>query len=140
MKATVHLIDSVTPYGDNLSIVRVAGQQVIANREDDGSLRWAAGEMAVYVEEGSILPEDVLKERGYWDVERDRGYLDGGPRNRVKARKMGPAKEPTVGLLFKIRAEPVEDDIVAYSITRGNAWRTVEVGQDVTDFFDITSQ
>jgi hypothetical protein len=59
-------VTDVRPHGDNLSIVTVDGHEVVANRMEDGSFRWEAGEVCVYVPENTILPDEVLKERGYW--------------------------------------------------------------------------
>lgn len=99
-------IVSVVPYGDTLSIVETSGgQKVVANRKEDGSFRWEPGEYALFIPEKSVIPEDVLKERGYWDTEKNRGLLDGNKRNRVKARKWGPDKIVASGLLFKLRRD-----------------------------------
>jgi len=138
MTAIVQTVATIEPYGDNLSIVTTSeGHKVIANRRDDSSFRWIPGELCVYVSEGSIIPEDVLKERGYWDEEKDRGLLDGGPRNRVKMKKL--AGFESRGLLFKVEEAgrgPME----------GHAWVTrgglrslgVAPGSDLTSFFGIT--
>lgn len=136
MSVIVTQVASVTPHGENLSIVETTeGHKVIANKRSDGSFRWSPGEIVGYVSEGSILPEDVLKERGYWDTEKDRGLLDGGKRNRVKMKKL--AGFESRGLLFK--AIPTEDN--AEHVTFKNGEKTLtpcKVGDDITVFFDIT--
>ena len=162
MSAIVTRIDSVRPHGENLSIVRVVmpipspveGQvvdgvnvfEVIANKREDGSFRWEAGEPAVYVSEGSIIPDDVLKERGYWDTEKDRGLLDGGKRNRVKMKRL--AGFESRGLLFKV-GHPGEDwtddnkdpEVVGWilreSLGPGSDVQYVKTGDDVSEFFGI---
>ena len=103
MTATISVIESVRPHGDNLTIVTVAGNEVVANRKEDGSYRWAEGEICVYVAEGSIIPDDVLKARGYWDEEKDKGLLEGKKGNRVKMRRF--AGHESRGLLFKVENE-----------------------------------
>jgi hypothetical protein len=145
MTAIIQTVKSVEPYGENLSIVTTSeGHKVIANKREDGSFRWEAGEPCVYVSEGSIIPDDVLKERGYWDDEKDRGLLDGGKRNRVKMKKL--AGFESRGLLFKVE---VNDSPIATSnmtIERtvvGDGYAVdkylfVNLGDDVTDFFGIT--
>ena len=137
MTARVIKIDSVVPYGDNLTIVTTShGETVIANRKEDGSWRWEPGEVAVFIAEGSILPDSVLQDRGYWDVEKNRGLLDGGQRNRVKARKWGPDKIVASGLLFKCRTHGVE--VFVSNPVDGEAEVPVMLDQDVSTVFNIT--
>ena len=148
MSAVIQSVVSVEPYGENLSVVTTSeGYQVIANKRDDGSFRWSVDEPVVYVSEGSIIPEDVLKERGYWDTEKDRGLLDGGPRNRVKMKKL--AGFESRGLLFKV-GSPGEDwtddnqdpEVIGWILREGlqpeKDTMYVKMGQDVTEFFGIT--
>jgi hypothetical protein len=137
MGAVIQQVASVEPYGENLSIVTTSeGNKVIANRKEDGSFRWAEGETVVYVSEGSIIPDDVLKDRGYWDTEKDRGLLDGGKRNRVKMKKL--AGFESRGLLF--RAETIAGMVdVQVTFRRGEAHsEPVREGDDVSEFFGIT--
>lgn len=136
MTAIIQTVESVEPYGENLSIVTTSeGHKVIANRKEDGSFRWTAGETVCYVSEGSILPEDVLKERGYWDTEKDRGLLDGGARNRVKMKKL--AGFESRGLLFKVGRSLTGEGMVLV-----NEWNEssidVELGDEVSEFLGIT--
>lgn len=136
MTAIIQTVDTVEPYGENLSIVTTSeGHKVIANKREDGSFRWTAGEPCVYVSEGSIIPDDVLKERGYWDEEKDRGLLDGGKRNRVKMKKL--AGFESRGLLFKVHRSLSGEGLVVT-----NSWNEesidVNIGDDITDFFGIT--
>lgn len=147
MSARIKIIDSISPYGDNLSIVKTKdGDTIIANRKEDGSFRWEENEIAVFISEGSIIPEKILKERGYWDEEKDRGLLDGSKRNRVKKRKWGPDKVEGDGLLFKVDnfKEKINynsrDTDGSISIKDGESTKYLYVciGDDVTDFFGIT--
>lgn len=138
MTAKIQTITSVEPYGENLSVVTTSeGHQVIANRKEDGSFRWSVNESVCYVSEGSIIPEDVLKERGYWDTEKDRGLLDGGPRNRVKMKKL--AGFESRGLLFKVIEHghgPLEGELW---VTRGDDHSVMLTeGSDVSEFLGIT--
>lgn len=105
MTAIVKQIISVEPFGDNLSIVKTNDDDiVIANRKEDGSFRWSLNEYCVYVSENSVIPEDILKDRGYWDFEKNRGLLGGGKYNKVKGRNFGPDdnRVRSIGLLFKV--------------------------------------
>lgn len=138
MSAVIQTVESVEPYGENLSIVTTSeGHKVIANRKQDGSFRWKEGEVVCYVSEGSIIPDDVLKERGYWDEEKDRGLLDGGKRNRVKMKKL--AGFESRGLLFKVMeggAGPLNGDLW---VVRGDQNSLMLApGDDVSEFFGIT--
>jgi hypothetical protein len=137
MSAIVTRIESVEPYGENLSVVTTAeGKQVIANKLEDGSFRWRVNERVAYVSEGSIIPDDVLKERGYWDEEKDRGLLDGGKRNRVKMKRL--AGFESRGLLFRIEMiAGAFDPVVKFK--RGHQLsEAVRQGDDVSEFFGIT--
>lgn len=144
MTAIIQTVESVEAYGENLSIVTTSGgNKVIANKKEDGSFRWEAGEAVCYVSEGSIIPEDVLKERGYWDTEKDRGLLDGGPRNRVKMKKL--AGFESRGLLFKVvesKIKGVEEgsiEIPLYLVGRGpDNFAGAQMGDDVSEFLGIT--
>lgn len=133
MQVLVTKVDAVRPHGENLSIVTVGEHEVIANRKSDGTFRWEAGEVCVYVPEGAIIPDDVLKERGYWDEEKDRGLLDGGKRNRVKMKKL--AGFESRGLLFKVARNDLEESLW---LQRGGTNIKVEVGDNVMDFLGIT--
>jgi hypothetical protein len=134
--ARVRTIADVRPHGENLSIVTVAGHEVVANLKSDGSFRWRAGELCVYVPEGAIIPDDVLKERGYWDEEKDRGMLEGKKRNRVKMRRM--AGHESRGLIFKVvRPEGNWPAVDIWAVTRGNEQKIADVGDDVAEFLGI---
>lgn len=122
MSAIVTKVVNVSPFGENLSQVDLEnGNFIIANRKEDGSFRWAKDEIAVYVSENSIVPDDVLKDRGYWDTEKNKGMLGGSKGNKVKGRNFGPEddRRRSIGLLFKC-------NIVA------------EIGDDVSNLFGIT--
>lgn len=136
MSAIVYIITGVRPHGDNLSIVTVGDNEVVANRKEDGSFRWEVGEKCVYVTEGSIVPDDVLIERGYWDDEKNKGLLEGKKGNRVKMRRF--AGFESRGLLFKTvtnRGELPEDNV---TIQRGDQTTIAEIGSDVSEFLGIT--
>lgn len=139
MSARVATIAGVRRHGENLTIVTVqdgdATHEVVANLQDDGTPRWSEGETVVYVSEGSILPEDVLKERNYWNEERDRGYLDGNRYNRVKARNMGGYKSR--GLLFKTRQGSFMGVPITYVDRAGHPALGVRIGDDVSAHLGI---
>lgn len=137
--AYVTTIEDVRPHGENLSIVTVDGNEVVANRKEDGSFRWAAGEVCVYVPEGAIIPDDVLEARGYWDADKQKGLLEGKKGNRVKMRRF--AGHESRGLLFKVEEDDgvlfIERDEFGWVDPNGPSRMQVHLDDDVTGFFDI---
>ncbi|AFU88037.1 RNA ligase [Caulobacter phage CcrColossus] len=81
------LVDDVYdhPNADRLSILRIRGYEAIANKNPDGSHRYVKGEYVIYVPEGAVVPDQHLKERGYWNADKGVGILAGARGNRVKA-------------------------------------------------------
>lgn len=137
MEVLVTTVDAVRDHGDTLTIVTVGEHEVVANKHEDGSPRWVAGEPVIYVPEGAIVPEDVLKERGYWDDVKDKGLLEGKRGNRVKMRRF--AGFESRGLLFKLqRANTSPTAEIAFEITRGQNCLRVDEGDNVMDFLGIT--
>ena len=136
MQALVTKVDTVRDYGNTLTIVTVGDHEVVANKHEDGTPRWKAGEPVIYVPEGAIIPEDVLKERGYWDFEKDRGLLEGGKRNRIKMRKM--AGFESRGLLFKLDYHPEFGHHVTRREGRDLTRFPAKDGDDVAEFLGIT--
>lgn len=144
--ARIAVITDVRPHGENLSIVTVLGHEVVANRKEDGSFRWTKDEVCIYVPEGMIIPDDVLKERGYWDEEKDRGMLDGKKRNLVKMRRF--AGHESRGLLLKVDLPESRNLLpkVNYEnekkhwIARGDQDLSVNIGDDVSSFLGITER
>lgn len=159
MTARIATVTGVRRHGETLTIVTVrdgdAVHEVVANLKEDGTPRWAEGETVVYVSEGSIVPEDVLRERGYWNEAgnggKGKGYLDGKKGNLVKMRRM--ADFESRGLLLKTRsgsfmgadvifvdrsAAPVTEDHTVW-VDR-EAARGVQIGDDVSGFLGITEK
>lgn len=136
MEVLVTTVDAVRDHGDTLTIVTVGEHEVVANKKEDGTPRWTAGEPVVYVPEGAIIPEDVLKERGYWDNVRGKGLLEGKRGNRVKMRRF--AGFESRGLLFKVVTHsngPLNGDLAVF---RGNDQMMVCEGTNVMEFLGIT--
>ena len=73
------------PNADRLSIVKLEGYsyQIISGKLEDGSHRYKAGDLVVYVQEGSLVPEYLLRQ-GYWNEKTNQGILAGKAGNRVK--------------------------------------------------------
>ena len=138
-------VQAVRPLGDNLSVVTVQGHEVVANRREDGEFRWQVGEPVVYVPENAVVPEDVLKARGYWDLEKNKGLLEGKRGNRVKMRRF--AGFESRGLLFKVTRLAVSPSVptglaVDRTVLRDGGYlhtaQPVALGEDVAGFLGIT--
>jgi hypothetical protein len=144
MSCIVTKVASVRPLGENLSVVTVEGvdHEVVANRLDDGRFRWREGQPCVYVPEEVVVPDDVLKQRGYWNEDKGIGLLGGKKGNRVKMRRFGPEDEriESRGLLFQIDTASQPGKMVLRSDDNNPDCevRVVEMGEDVSDFFGIT--
>lgn len=71
------------PNADSLTINRIGGYECISNLKEDGTPRYKAGDLVVYIPEAALLPEWMLQKMGFWD--QGRGTLSGSRGNRVKA-------------------------------------------------------
>lgn len=147
MKLIVTTVQSVEPWGENLSLVKVhmIDKTVVANRREDGSFRWAVGQPVIYVPENAIIPEAVLKQRGYWDEAKNRGLLGGSKNNRVKNRVFGRTEtDPGVessGLLFRVENEsdPNSHEMKWWVVGgAGLTAKAVTFDMDVAEFLGVT--
>lgn len=131
------------PDADRLTIVSVFNKngvlphEVVANLQDDGTPRWRADELCAYVPVNAIVPEDVLKERGYWEEGAKKGMLGASKGNRVTPRKF--ADYPSLGLIFKIDTTDDGSHNDVFVIRRGTESKMVEIGDDVTEFLGVTT-
>lgn len=131
----VRTVDDVIDHGnaDRLSIVKILGFEAITAKEEDGSHRFRKGEKIIYVPESAIVPDQHLKERGYWNEEKDMGMLAGKTGNRVKAiRLRGVLSQGLVWKLF-------DEQFATINLDADNTLvQEVEVGDNVAEFFGIT--
>jgi RNA ligase (TIGR02306 family) len=141
----VRQVDDVIDHGnaDRLSIVKVLGFEAITAKLDDGSHRFQPGDEIVYVPEGAIVPEDVLKERGYWNEEKNIGMLAGKAGTRVKAIRLRGVLSQ--GLVWHTTPDALYtdlDDLLNSSplvfIQNDGEEIGVTLGEDVASFFGIT--
>jgi RNA ligase (TIGR02306 family) len=72
------------PNADKLEIAKI-GDYVSVVRKD----AFKTGDLGVYIQEGSIVPDWLLKHMGLWKTDRDvgKGMLSGSHGNRVRAAK-----------------------------------------------------
>ena len=91
------------PNADGLSVYQVGSvnpHSVVSMKNEDGSHRFRQGELVVYVPENSIIPQDLLESTGFWNEEKNKGYLGGSKGNRVTNRKIRDVLSE--GLIWKI--------------------------------------
>ena len=100
------------PGADRLEVARVGGFECVVPKGQFGS-----GDLAVYLPEGSVVPEEVLDELGL------RGRLAGAAANRVKAMRLRGVVSQ--GLLLPVSSRLLAD---------AGTWA---VGDDVTDLLGV---
>jgi RNA ligase (TIGR02306 family) len=128
------------PNADRLSIIRVRGYEAISAKLDDGSHRFAKGELIAYVPEGAVVTERLLKERGFWNAEKGVGMLAGSKGDRVKAIKLRGVLSQ--GLVWKAVTEVPAGAVFGHGDAedeRTGSFRlkTAAEGDNLADFFGI---
>lgn len=115
------------PDADRLSIMDVLGYVTISAKLDDGSHRYNDGDLVIYVPEGAVLPEWLLKQ-GFWNEEKQKGTLAGSKGDRVKAMRLRGVLSQ--GIIF-----PVENGFI-----KNEVGEVLEVkdGDNVAEFLGIT--
>lgn len=92
------------PKADRLSVVRILGFDAVVAKLPDGSHRYAPGDRVVYIPEGSLIPDALLRELGFWKVDETTGIETGtlsGPRGSVvKPHVM--RKQLTTGIVIDV--------------------------------------
>ena len=130
------------PNADRLSIIRIRGYEAVAGKAEDGSHRFAKGERIIYVPEGAVVPEQHLKERGYWHEAKGVGLLAGTKGNRVKAITLrGVLSQGLVWKAYRLPGESLFNDVVHASYDAGDGLvglHSYRLGDDVASFFGIT--
>lgn len=126
-------IDAVEdhPGADRLSICSILGYKAITAKNEDGSHRYAAGDLVVYVPEQAVVPHDLLKKYGYWDDAKGKGLLAGAMGDRVKIIKLRGVYSQ--GLVWPLQTEGAS----TFLRYRNDIIYPME-GADVTEFFGIT--
>ena len=92
------------PNSERLSVFRILGYDAVVNNHEDGSQRFTVGERVVYVPEGSLIPEELLREHGFWGSHpqfgREMGLLSGSNGDVVKPLTL--RGQLSTGLLWKL--------------------------------------
>ncbi len=125
------------PDADRLSIVHVKGFVCISGKLDDGSHRYAVGDLVAYIPEASVFPEWLLKEMDFWNDEKGIGFLAGKQGDRLKAKRLRGIFSQ--GVLYPIRRE-VSAGITLEWLDLPNKGFSVGVveGVDVSEHLGLT--
>ena len=123
------------PDADRLTIVKIGLYNCIANKHEDGSWRYQAGDLVVYIPEQAVVPEWLLKHMGFWKDESGKGMLAGSKGDRVKAIKLRGIFSQ--GILMPIVYEGTRNDGEVPTIETVESWIGVELGQDVAEELGI---
>jgi RNA ligase (TIGR02306 family) len=75
---------------DRLSILTLEGMgfTCISAKLEDGSPRYAVGDLVVYIPSAAVLPEWLLREMDFWNEELGKGTLAGSLGDRVKPMRL----------------------------------------------------
>ena len=68
---------------DRLDVAQIAGYRCVIVRD-----QFQTGDQAVYIPEGSIVPQQLLEDMGLWDSETGKGKLAGPTGTRLKANRL----------------------------------------------------
>jgi RNA ligase (TIGR02306 family) len=137
----VRIVEPVVdhPNADRLSLVKIGGYTCISGKLEDGSHRYKAGDLVVYVPEGALLPEWLLRREGFFDEEKGKGVLAGKLGNRVKAKKLRDIFSQ--GLLIsgeRFLDDPLDLMDAIFVDGPGVTRLLAELGDDVADWLEIT--
>lgn len=97
-------IDSISdhPTQPQNSVVWAAGYSIVTMKNENGSFRFAKDELVVIVPENAVIQERQLRETGFWNEEKGKGYLAGSKGNRVKGRVVDGV--PSQALIWSIES------------------------------------
>lgn len=144
------------PNADRLSVIKIGGYTCVSAKLDDGSHRYHTGDLVIYVPEGAVVPEFLLR-KGFWNEDENKGILAGPNGDRVHPLKLRGIFSQ--GILFPVQFDqdpPLTDELVGriYSYVEapneakdasgnfvfedGIEYVEVEEGQDVAALFGIT--
>jgi RNA ligase (TIGR02306 family) len=119
------------PNADRLSLIYFRDYAVISAKLEDGSHRYNKGDLVVYVPEGALVPEYLLRQ-GFWDEKNNRGFLAGSHYDRVKAIKLRGLLSQ--GIMYPVyHDEDGDDHIKGFN----DAPSYIHEGDDVAEFLGI---
>lgn len=123
------------PNADRLSIVTIRGYRCISAIKEDGTPRYSVGDLVVYVPEGALVPEWLLK-KGFWDEKNGKGMLAGKEGNRVKAIKL--RNTLSQGILYSVDPYDEYDPTEHFALRETFPDLEIVEGLNVAERLDIT--
>lgn len=117
------------PNADRLSIVKIKGFNCVTAKLENGSNRYSKGDLVIYVPEGALVPEYLLK-MGFWDDAKGKGMLAGTKGNRVKAIKLRDVVSQ--GILF-----PLVYDGYDWLVDLTKDVKSVKEGDNLADHLSV---
>lgn len=153
-------VEGIRPYptADNLTLVKLRdhAEELVANKREDGTFRYAPGQLLTLLPVGAILPRWLLEEMEAWKVDpvsgKGKGLLAGNRGDRVGSRKFPPLVEggeryESRGALRPVSTAGGGADVPAASFVLNpdrardlgpsEGEMAVAHGADVTDFLGI---
>ena len=133
------LIESVAsvedhPNADRLSLVGIRGYKCVSAKLEDGSHRYKVGDRVVYVPEGAVVPEWLLR-KGFWSEKDNKGMLAGSKGDRVKAIRLRDALSQ--GILFSVNRFAGYDYEKHFALEDFDAWSHHVPGTDWDDWLNV---
>lgn len=124
------------PNADRLSLIRIHDYLCISAKLEDGSHRYKVGDLVVYVPEGAVVPDYLLRP-GFWDETKNKGILAGPDGNRVKALNLRGIFSQ--GILFPVPTDYPDGLPYGRGVLTNGAGeeRFVNAGDDVAEFLGI---
>lgn len=114
------------PNDDRLSLIQIEGYTCISAKLEDGSHRYKQGDLVVYIPEMSVMPEWMMKDMDFWDVNKNKPAF-----KYVKAKKLHGIFSQ--GILY-----PIEDNEGFLCLRDPQKWMEVEENKNVAEFLNIT--
>lgn len=122
------------PFADRLSLNYFREFVTISAKLEDGSHRYKEGDLAIYVPEAAIVPENLLR-KGFWNEKENKGMLAGSKGNRTKAIKL--RQIISQGIMFSVEMFEGFDEEKHFCFTHSFPDFPVKEGMDVSSLLGI---
>lgn len=121
------------PDADRLTIVKIGGYRCIANKLEDGTWRYQKGDLVIYIPEGSVLQEWMLRDLNMWNEAEGKGFLAGSAGNRVRAIKLRGVVSQGVLMPVRVEEQTLKNGSTWYylSFQAEDAGRMIAEGADL---------
>lgn len=125
------------PNADRLSLIQIGGYTCISAKLEDGSHRYKPGDLVVYVPEGAVVPEYLLKQ-GFWNEKENKGFLSGPKGDCVKAMTLRGIVSQ--GILFPVDWIEYDEIGLPHGMVLNDTGYMLRVreGDDVAEHLGIT--